>query len=585
MSLFEELKRRKVIRVGVAYLALAWLLLQVAETLLPAYGFTDAAIRNLVAVLAVGFVLALVLAWVFDWTPRGVQKTKVLGEGSSHPSVRAPNAVIAVIILIAAGAAAFLTYRSQEDVPRNERTIAVLPFATLGRDEADVFADGMHLGVLTRLSEVHELDVISRNSAMRFRNSDMSLPEIAKQLGAEWVLNADIQRSNEEVLVSVRLADARRDRQVWAENYRRTLTATNLFQIQGEVARRIIDQLKAHLTKQETDRLALVPTENLDAYRLYQLGRSKLETRRRDDMWAAVDLFAEALEYDPNYALAHAGTANALASLVAYGHESGPEILARARSSVDLALQLDGGLAEAWTASSLLAYILHDLGRAIRDAEYAIEARPSFAGAYTVLAYNYALAGDNISAMQSARRAVMLDPLSPEAVVNFASASMAIGNEATALSEARRALEIAPGWPSTRFVHGLLMYEVEHYREASIDLRDLSIPWTGMGAETLLALSLHALGQESEADALFQVVADSGDAYAIATLTAALKGLDEGYRLLDDLTDWPDWPTLAFIHHHEGIWNPNGKDTRYTATRRRINEFWGLPTEGMPVED
>jgi TolB-like protein len=582
MRLFDELKRRKVIRVGVAYLALSWLLLQVAETLLPAYGYTDAAIRNLVTVLAMGLVLALVLAWVFDWTPQGVQKTAAIGEGEAQRSARAPNAVIAMIVLVAAGAAAFLAYRSLAEVPRSERTIAVLPFATLGRDEADVFTDGMHLGVLTRLSEIHDLDVISRTSAMRLRGSNMSLPEIADQLGADWVLNAEVQKGNEEVLVSVRLADARMDRQVWAENYRRTLTATNLFQIQGEIARRIIDQLRAQLTEQEADRLALVPTRDLDAYRLYQLGRMKLEARSRDDMWAAVDLFGEALEHDPEYALAYAGTADALASLVAYGHESGPEILTRAGAAVDRALQLDAGLAEAWAASALLAYLFRDLPRAIGDVERAIEARPSFARAYTIRAYNYGLAGNNTLALESARRAVTLDPLSPEAVVNFASTSISVGRGEIALSEALRALEMAPGWPNTRFVHGLILFELERYRETAAELRGLSIPWIGMGAETLLALSLNALGQEADASALFRLVAGSDDPYATATLTAAFEDLDEGYRLLDALEVWPDWPTLAFIHHHEGVWNPQGNDPRYTATRLRINASWGLPPEGLP---
>jgi len=576
MSFFDELKRRKVIRVGIAYLAVAWLLLQVAETLLPTYGYTDAAIRTLVAVLAVGFVIVLVLAWIFDWTPAGVEVTAAAGEQKTYTATRAPNMVIAFFVLVAAAAAAWLTWKSLEGVPRTERTIAVLPFATLGQDQADVFTDGMHLGVLTRLSAVHELDVISRTSVMRFRDHTASLPEIAEQLGADWVLNAEVQQGNEEVLVSVALVDARKDRQVWAENYRRTLTATNLFQIQAEIARRIIDQIRVQLTEQEADRLALVPTRDLDAYRLYQLGRMKLEARSRDDMWAAVDLFAEALEYDPDYALAHAGTADALISLVAYGHENGADILARAAAEVERALQLDSGLAEAWAASAQLAYQFRDLPRAISDAERAIEARPSFSRAYTINAYNYSLAGDREAALASSRRAVALDPLSPEAVVNLAASSMEAGRQETALSEARRALEMAPGWPNTRFVHGLMLFEMGRYREAAVELRDLSIPWVGMGVETILALSLHALGQEAEAEALFQAVAASDDAYALATLTAAFRDLDEGYRLLAKLELWADWPTLAFTYHHAHIWNPDGNDPRYEATRRHIDETWGL---------
>ena len=116
MSLINELKRRKVIRVGIAYLALAWLVVQVAETLLPAYGFGDAAIRTMVAVLAVGLVVALVLAWIFEWTPEGVKVTQEAdAEGEVTPAQRAPNLVIAIIVLIAAGLAAWLSFRSIDD--------------------------------------------------------------------------------------------------------------------------------------------------------------------------------------------------------------------------------------------------------------------------------------------------------------------------------------------------------------------------------------------------------------------------------------------------------------------------------------
>ena len=234
-------------RVGVTYAALAWLVLQVAETLLPAYGFTDAALRNLVSVLSVGLVVALVLAWVFDWTSKGLRKTATPIDGAARDLMRAPNAFIAMFVLLAMVAAAYLTYLSLEGVPRSERSIAVLPFASLGMEQTDMFTEGMHIGVLTRLSEVHELDVISRNSTLRLRDNGLSLPEIADRLGANWVLNADVQQANEMVLVSVRLTDARKDRQVWTENYRRTLTATNIFEIQGEIARRIVNQLKAQL--------------------------------------------------------------------------------------------------------------------------------------------------------------------------------------------------------------------------------------------------------------------------------------------------------------------------------------------------
>lgn len=580
MSFFNELKRRKVFNVGVAYVAVAWLSLQVAEILLPAYGFTDAAIRNLVAILAVGFVLALVLAWLFDWTGKGVEVTAAAGEGrAAAASTWAPNAVIAALVLVAALAAAWLTWRSLEDIPRSSRTIAVLPFATLGLEQADVFTDGMHVGVLTRLSSVHELDVISRTSVMRYRDSDLSLPDIADQLGAQWVLNADVQQGRDEVLVSVRLSDARKDRQVWAENYRRTLTATNLFQIQADIARRIIDELQAQLTETEQSRLAVLPTEDLEAYRLYQLGASRLNQRSRDDMWAAVDLFEEAIERDPDYALAWAGLGDALGSLVGYRHESGPEIVARAQEAVDRAIRIDRELAEAWTAAGNLAYLRRDGPGALAAFVRATELRPSYAQAYVWINYMNGLFGDEEAAQDAAARAVALNPMSPEAATNFASASLVSGQNELALSEAQRARELAPGWPNTQFVQGMIFYYTGRYEEAVTELRELSIPWVGMGAETFLALSYAALGQDAEARAVQAIVESGDDAYAVATLRAALDGLDAGYAILAGIEVWSDWPTLDFRNMGHSLWNPRGDDPRYAEVVRVIDESWGRGTE------
>ncbi len=485
---------------------------------------------------------------------------------------------------MAALAAAWLAWRSLEDIPRSSRTIAVLPFATLGMEKADVFTDGMHVGVLTRLSSVHDLDVISRTSVMRYRDGDLSLPEIADQLDAQWVLNADVQQGRDEVLVSVRLSDARKDRQVWAENYRRTLTATNLFQIQSDIARRIIDELQAQLTDLEQSRLAVLPTGDLEAYRLYRLGASRLNLRSRDDMWAAVDLFEEAIERDPNYALAWAGLGDALGSLVGYRHESGPEILARAQEAVDRAVRLDRELAEAWTAAGNLAYLHRDGPGALDAFVRATELRPSYAQAYVWINYMNGLFGETEASQAAAARAVALNPMSPEAATNFAASSMALGHQELALSEARRARELAPGWPNTQFVEGILLYQAGRYEEAVVELRELSVPWVGMGAETHLALSYAALGREAEARAVQQIVESGDDLYAKATLRAALDGLDTGYAALAGLEVWPDWPTLDFRNLARSLWDPQGDDPRYAEVERIIDASWGRRQEKSNVQ-
>jgi tetratricopeptide (TPR) repeat protein len=152
---------------------------------------------------------------------------------------------------------------------------------------------------------------------------------------------------------------------------------------------------------------------------------------------------------------------------------------------------------------------------------------------------------------------------------------MALGQQELALSEARRARELAPGWPNTRFVVGMLLYHAGRYEEAVMELRELSIPWVEMGAETHLALSYAALGKETEARAVQQIVEASDDIYAKASLRAALDGLDAGYAALADLQDWSDWPTLDFRNLGRPLWDPQGADPRYAEILHAIDASWG----------
>jgi TolB-like protein/Tfp pilus assembly protein PilF len=579
MNLFDELRRRKVFRVGLAYLALAWLLLQVAETLLPAYGFGDAVIRGLVAALAVGLVLTLVLAWIFEWTPEGVKVTAPAGEETGTGGAaaqRAPNAVIAAVIILAAVLAAWLTFRTVDVGPRSERSIAVLPFATLGQAQADVFTDGMHVGVISRLSNVADLDVISRTSVLAYRDSDRALPAIAADLGASWVLNADVQQVGDDVLVSVRLADARIDRQVWANEYQRSLTAGNVFEIQAEIAGRILEAVNARLTDREKERVAAVPTQNLDAYRLYQQGRALLDQRTPDAMRGALAYFERALEADPDYALVWAGLADALSIPVAYELPHEPDALERAERAVQRSLALDPELAEGWAAQAMLRYLRRDAPGAIADLQRAIDCRPSYAHAHSLTAFLQALIGNSEQSWSSAVRAVQLDPLSAEALSNLAATSVAIGRFEEGLDAARRGLERAPGWPNTRLTMGMVLYGVGDHAAAVEQLSGVSLPWTGAGAETFLFLSLLELGREEEAQSVRSLIEDSGDPYAMATVHAAMGEHDLGYEMLSAIGAWDDFPTQVFLSFHAPVWRVAENDPRFDATARRILASWGV---------
>ena len=537
----------------------------------------DSAVRLVVAALALGFVAGLLLAWVFDWTPTGPEVTGPRDASDTGPGPqRAPNLVIAGFVVVAALAAAWLTFRATGPELNSTRSVAVMPFRTLGQSEADAFTDGIHVGVITRLSAVADLDVISRTSVLALRDSDQPLPALADALDVNWVVNVEVQQVGEEVLISARLVDARTDRQVWAEDYRRRLSAIDVFAVQGDIAGRIIDGINARLTNQEQRRVELAPTQSLDAYRLNQQGRLALERRTGQAMGEALAYFEQALTIDPQYAPAWAGVAETLSVQLAYGVIQDKGQLARAKLAIDRALALDPGLAEAWVARGLLEYLERRSPAALAAYERAVALRPGYAQAHSLKSFQLALQGQQVEAVESARQAVRLNPLAAEAWANLAAGMLTLGRWEEARDAARRTLELAPNWPNARFTNAMVLFHSGDPAAAAAQLEGLSMPWTGAGAEMLRGRALVRLGREAEARALLPTIEAMDDDYALAALQAALGERDAAFERLKAIETWDDWSTLTFRNLDGPLWNPAGDDERYAEVLDRVDASWGI---------
>ena len=311
---FTELKRRKVYRVAVAYLLVVFLTLQIVDLLIPATTLPDWADSFILAIAIMGFPIAVIAAWAIELTPEGVRWTQPEDSDDAEESgFGSTGLFIASLVLftIVAGSWWYLSQLKSSDVEIKSRTIAVMPFHTLGSDQADAFTEGVHLGVLTRLSDVSGLDVISRTSVKALESSELTLPQIAEALGAAWVLRAEVQQVGSTVQVNARLINAQNDRQVWAENYRRTLTAENVFDLQSELSLAIIGELHARLTPLEEARVNRHQTSSLEAFGMLAQGRNELDRRDKEGMQSAVQFFEQAIELDPDYTLAWVGLADA----------------------------------------------------------------------------------------------------------------------------------------------------------------------------------------------------------------------------------------------------------------------------------
>ncbi|MBA3961295.1 MAG: hypothetical protein H0X40_05260 [Chthoniobacterales bacterium] len=365
-------------------------------------------------------------------------------------------AALALAAILAAGAAYyyFSAYRSaSKGAAIPEKSIAVLPFENLSRDpENAYFAEGIQEEILTRVAKVADLKVISRTSTQRFKSAPGDLRQIAQQLGVAHILEGSVQKSADQVRVNVQLIEAATDAHLWAEIYDRKLT--DVFGVETEIAKKIADSLQAKLTGSEQKAMAARPTENTEAHELYLKGRYFWGKRTGDGFRKALDYFHQALNQDPNYALAYAGIADCYVLLIAWTPASPVEYLPKARAAANKALEIDNSLGEAH--ASLGEVMIGELNPrdARREFERAIELNPNYATAHHWLGID-ALAplGEHDHAIAELKRAVELDPFSAIINANLGLSYTLARRYSEAIAQLRKTVELDPAFP---YAHSML---------------------------------------------------------------------------------------------------------------------------------
>src|SRR3989449_4197514 len=369
-TFFGELKRRNVYKVAVAYAIVGWLLVQVATQVFPFLEIPNWVVRFVIVLVAAGFPIALVIAWAFEITPQGIERTEVADAMPTAAGQKKHAWIYVAIVGALLSVGLFFLGRygfrnassSSSELP--PKSIAVLPFDNLSEEKGNAyFAEGIQDEILTRLAKVADLKVISRTSTQHFKSAPDNLPQIAKQLGVTNILEGSVQRANEQVRVNVQLINALTDAHLWADTYDRKLT--DIFAVESEIAKTIADALQAKLTGPEKRAIAAQPTENSEAHEFYLKGRYFWNKRTANDFKTAISYFQQAIAKDPNYALAYVGLADSYLLLSSYAAVSPAESLPPARSALKKALELDDSLAEAHASFGLLATLELDLHRAL----------------------------------------------------------------------------------------------------------------------------------------------------------------------------------------------------------------------------
>ncbi len=457
MSFIDELKRRNVIRVAIAYAIVAWLIAQVTELAFDSFGTPDWVIKTVLFLLIIGLPLALFFAWAFELTPEGLKREKDVdrSESITHVTGRKLDYTIIAVLTLALGyfvVDKFLLGAARdvtEPQITTDKSIAVLPFVNMSSDaEQEYFSDGIAEELLNVLSKIPGLRVSARTSSFQFKGENLDVVKIGQQLNSSLVLEGSVRKSGANVRITAQLIDAGSGFQLWSETYDRQIE--DVFQVQDEISAAIVSALREHLGLQVSTAPRVRAAENPAAHEAYLRGLYLMAQDTRAGYSAAAEEFRKALSHDPDYAIAHAGLAMVIAG------EPNSQVRSRSALHVRRAMALDPSLAEAHVAEGLLLYRELNLEEALTSFRRAVQINPNYALAYSWMGQLLNLdLGRYDEAFPVRERAMRLDPLSIPTIVFYVQALV----ERNRLAEAERELaKIASIFPHVyAYRHGSLM--------------------------------------------------------------------------------------------------------------------------------
>ena len=580
-NFFAELKRRNVYKVAVAYTIVGWLLVQVATQVFPFLEIPNWVVRLVIALVAIGFPIALVIAWAFEITPQGIERTEVADTMPAAAGQKKHAWIYVAIIGAVLSIGLFFLGRygfrnaspSSSELP--PKSIAVLPFDNLSEEKGNAyFAEGIQDEILTRLAKVADLKVISRTSTQHFKSAPDNLPQIAKQLGVMHILEGSVQKANDQVRVNVQLINALTDAHLWADTFDRKLT--DIFAVETEIAKTIADTLQAKLTGSEKNAISKKPTENPAAHELYLQGRYFWSKRSAANLRKSIDYFNQAIAQDPNYALAYAGLAQAWMVLPAYNGGAPVECKPHAEAAARKALSLDETLSDAVAVlASIKAEYDFDFPDARAEYERAIQLNPNDATARHWFSTDcLATTGDHVSELAEMQRAAELDPLSLVINTNLGNAYLHNNRLDEAIAQFRKAIEMDPNFYFAQWSYGQALMLQKKIPEAiaqfekAASITDDPIPLA------MLGLAYGVNGRKDDAQKILARLLESRaqrftPAYSLALVCLGLGDQDQAINWLEESYREHDGNNIAAIRIDPSLAPLHG-NPRFEALAEKI---------------
>jgi TolB-like protein/Tfp pilus assembly protein PilF len=574
-----ELKRRRVYRVAIVYAAVAFVIWQAAEIAVPALRLPEWALTLIVVLTIVGFPIAVVLAWAFDITPEGVRRTERLATDVPNQTI---VAIAGLVVLALVVISAWFLFQSTRQAPSLEaKWIAVLPFTNMSAaPENEYFSDGITDDIITHLSKIADLDVISRTTVMRYKDTELSLREIGEELGVATILEGGVQRVGDRVRVNAQLIDAQTDAHLWAESYDRELT--DIFAIQTEVAETIVEALEATLTADERARIERAPTEDMEAYDLYLRGRY-FWSQRGEGIQRGLQYFQQALEKDPNYARAHAGVADCYNLLGFYAYLPPHVAFPAARDAALSALEIDESLDEAHTSLGFVKlYYDWDARGAAAEYRRALELNPNSPQANHWYSSALHVLGRSDEAIAHVERAVAIDPLSVMENAGLAWSLLSARRYAEARERLQRAIELDPDFAIAHWLLGET-YALDNRVPESLSYFQRAVELSGESLWFVPPLAwAHGLnGDALRAREILAELSERSNREYVSPFGFALihEGLGEKDQTLDllELAFDERNPNMISLHYYP-VWDDLRSEPRFIALVERI----GLADQSMP---
>ena len=559
-SFFSELKRRNVYKVAVAYAVVSWLLIQAASILFPTFEAPSWVMKVFVAVIVLGFPIALVFSWAFEITPQGIKREEdvVPNQSITHHTGRKIVGITIVFAIVATGLFVFQLVRPRLTSTGNgsasvkalpEKSVAVLAFDNLSDDKgSEYFSDGISEELLTVLQKIPGMRVAARTSAFSFKGKSATAQEIGQKLGVAHLVEGSVRKAGETVRIAARLTNTASGDETWSENYTRNLK--DVFAVQTELATTIVGQLRGQLTggannpttkaeiQSEVRAAEKGGTKNVEAHEGYLQGRFFVNRPSEKETDQARAAFERAVELDPKFALAWAGLAQTHVWDCNYATEGGQKgfnhHLAAARDAVERALAIEPDLPEALFPKAMIQTNFdYDWKGAAETLRKVLTLAPQDP-ALLMEAGNLASArGETTKALDFFRRAVSLDPVNAQARTFLAANLSASGHQEEARGEYARVIELNPSAPNSQAGLGLTYLLEDKLEEAAVAAQKDAADWARLLIVSCARWDQKRVAESDAALAELIAIASETGAYQIAEVYAYRNDKDRAFEWLE----------------------------------------------------